>query len=105
MMTEYNNIIDIICPNIIRQVKKNYIPYMNKSLRAKKLNLNRLHKQAKRSQDNNDWLNYKNTKAIVNKEISQNKTKYINNKLDNSNDRWSTIKILIIIIPLQPPDP
>merc|ERR1711867_204746 len=48
--------------------------------------------QAKLSRDDNDWLNYKNTKSIVNKEISQNKTKYINKKLDISNDRWSTIK-------------
>merc|ERR1711867_387068 len=48
--------------------------------------------QAKLSRDDNDWLNYKNTKSIVNKEISQNKTKFINNKLNNSNDRWSTIK-------------
>merc|ERR1711867_220293 len=48
--------------------------------------------QAKFSLDDNDWLSYKNTKATLNKEISQNKTKYINNKLDNSNDRWSAIK-------------
>ena len=81
MMNEYDNIIDIICPRIIRQVWKNYTPYINKKLRIKKLNLHKLHRQAKHSRNATDWLIYKNTKATINKEISLNKTKYINKNL------------------------
>lgn len=35
MMSEYNNIIDIVSPHIIRQVQKNYTPYINKNLDIK----------------------------------------------------------------------
>ena len=91
-MSEYNNIIDIISPHIIRQVRKNYTPYINKKLRQKKQHLHKLHIRAKHTGDITDWTEYKNTKAIVNKEITQNKTNYINKKLDNSNDRWTTLQ-------------
>ena len=47
---------------------------------------------AKHTDDINDWLAYKNAKATLNKEISKNKTQYINNKLENSNGRWNTLK-------------
>ena len=55
-------------------------PYINKTLRNKKQNLHRLLIQAKHTGDASDWLIYKDTKATVNKEISQNKTNYINKK-------------------------
>ena len=31
IMSEFNNIIDIISPRTIRQVRKNYTPYINKN--------------------------------------------------------------------------
>merc|ERR1711867_383680 len=94
IMTEYNNIIDIISPRTIRQVLKNCTPYINKTLRQKQRQLHKLYIRAKHTGDNTDWTNYKNNKATINKEISTNRTHYINNKLDNSSDRWKTIQDL-----------
>ena len=47
---------------------------------------------AKHTDDKNDWLAYKNAKATINKEITKNETQYINNKHNNSNDRWNTLQ-------------
>ena len=93
-MSEFNNIIDIIAPRTIKQVRKNCTPYISKTLRQKQQQLRKLHIKAKRTQDNADWTKYKNTKATVNKLVSQHKIKYISNKLDDSNDRWKTIQDL-----------
>merc|ERR1712240_767534 len=92
IMNEYNNIIEIIAPQTKRQVKKNYTPYLNKETRQEKHNLQRLHTKAKQTQDTNDWREYKNTKATLNKKINKQRTEYINKKLDNSGDRWKTLK-------------
>ena len=71
IMTEYNNIIEIIAPRTIRQVCKNYTPYLNKHLRHKNYQLQKLHRMAKHTDDKNDWLAYKNAKATLNKEITK----------------------------------
>merc|ERR1712115_534408 len=92
IMTEYNNIIDIISPRTIRQVLKNYTSYINKTLRQKQRHLHKLHIRAKHTGDTTHWTKYKNNKATVNKEISTNKTNYINKKLDNSTDIWKTLQ-------------
>merc|ERR1712240_586638 len=92
IMKEYNNIIKIIAPQTKRQVKKNYTPYINKETRQEKQNLHKLHTKAKQTQDANDWKEYKNNKATLNKKINKQKTEYINKKLDQSIDRWKTLK-------------
>ena len=91
-MLEYNNIIELISPCTIRQIRRNYNPYLNKKLIKKKQYLHRLHIRAKHTKDNTDWTEYKNLKATLNKEIHTNKTNYINKRLDDSNDRWSTLQ-------------
>merc|ERR1712240_161185 len=73
-------------------VRKNYTPYLNKHLRHQKTQLHNLHRRAKHTDDINDWLAYKNAKATLSKEITKNKTQYINNKLNNSNDRLNTLQ-------------
>ena len=93
-MSEFNNVIEIIAPCTIKQERKNYAPYINTTLRNKQRILQRLYNKAKKTKCNEDWLNYKNTKARLNKEVSQQKKKYISNKLNNSNDRWKTLKDL-----------
>ena len=72
-MTEFNNIIEIIAPRTKRQVRKNYTPYLNKHLRHQKTQLHNLHRMAKHTDDINDWLAYKNAKAVLNKEITKKK--------------------------------
>ena len=74
-MSEFNNIIEIIAPPIIKQEQKNYTPHINKVLRYKQRKLRKLHDKAKRSKKHEDWLKYKNTKATLNKEIAQHKKK------------------------------
>ena len=91
-MTEYNNIIDIISPQTIRQVQKNYTPYINKNLRQKQRQSHKQHIRAKHTGDKTDWTEYKNNKATLNKEKQTNKTNYINKKLNNSTDRWKHYK-------------
>ena len=93
-MSEFNNIIEIIAPHTVRQVRRNYTPYISKALRQKQNELRKLHIKAKRTQDNADLIKYKNTKAVINKSLSQHKSKYITNKLNSSNDRWKTIQDL-----------
>ena len=93
-MSEFNNIIKIIAPCTVKQVRKNYTPYISKVLRQKQKELKKLHNKAKRTQNNEDWLKYKNSKATVNKSLAQHKSKYITNKLDDSNDCWKTIQDL-----------
>ena len=92
MMSQYTNIINIISPRTIRQVRRNYTPYINKKLRHKKQQLHKLHVRATHTGDITDWTEYKNTKSILNKEITINKTNYINKKLDDSNDRWTKLQ-------------
>ena len=55
IMTEYINIIEIIAPRTIRQVRKNYTPYLNKHLRDQKSQVHKLHLMAKHTDDKNDW--------------------------------------------------
>ena len=59
IMSEFNNIIDIIAPCTIKQVRKNYTPYISKVLRQKQKELKKLHNKAKRTQNSKDWLKYK----------------------------------------------
>ena len=80
IMSEYNNIIEIISPRTIRQIRRNYTPYLTKKLIKKKQYLYRLHIRAKHTKDNTDWTEYKNLKATLNKEINNNKTNYINKR-------------------------
>ena len=87
IMNEYKNIIEIIAPQTKRQVKKNYTPYLTQETRKEKQNLQKLHTKAKQTQDINDWREYKNIKATLNKKINKQKQEYINKKLDNSEDR------------------
>merc|ERR1712240_1002518 len=78
IMNEYNNIIDIIAPKAKRQVRKNYTPYLDKETRQERHNLQQLHTKEKHTQDTNHWNEYRNTKAILNKNINKVKTEYIN---------------------------
>ena len=57
IMSEYNNIIDIIAPRTIRQLRKNYTPYLDKTTRQQKQNLQKLHTSAKHTQDKTDRIN------------------------------------------------
>ena len=54
IMTEYNYIIDIISPHTIRQVRKNYTPYLNKTIRQQKQQLHKLLIRAKHTNDTTD---------------------------------------------------
>ena len=49
MMSELNNIIEIIAPCKIKQEQKNYTPYINKIMRYKQRKLRKLYDKAKRS--------------------------------------------------------
>ena len=89
-MREFNNIIEIIAPRTKRQVKKNYTPYLNKETREGKKKLNQMHNKAKHTQQDDDWREYKNYRATINKQIDRQKQEYINKKLNNSEDRWKT---------------
>merc|ERR1712240_944761 len=91
IMREFNNIIEIIAPKTKRQVKKNYTPYLNKETREGKKKLYQMHNKAKQTQQNDDWREYKNYRATINKQIDRQKQEYINKKLDNSEDRWKTL--------------
>merc|ERR1712240_850711 len=91
IMRGINNIIEIIAPRTKRQVKKNYTPYLNKETREGKKKLYQMHKKAKQTQQNDDWREYKNYRATINKQIDRQKQEYINKKLDNSEDRWKTL--------------
>merc|ERR1712240_159741 len=91
IMREFNNTIEIIAPKTKRQVKKNYTPYLNKETREGKKKLNQMHNKAKQTQQDEDWREYKNLRATINKQIDRQKQEYINKKLNNSEDRWKTL--------------
>merc|ERR1712240_269665 len=91
IMRGINNIIEIIAPRTKRQVKKNYTPYLNKETREGKKKLYQMHNKAKQTQQDEDWREYKNYRATINKQIDRQKQEYINKKLDNSEDRWKTL--------------
>ena len=77
LMTELNIIIDCIAPQNVRQVKKNYLPYMTKDLRQRQQTVKNLHTTAKISNDNNDWLNFRNSNAQFKKDIDNRQKQYI----------------------------
>merc|ERR1712240_964750 len=87
IMRELNNIIEIIAPRTKRQVKKNYTLYLNQETREGKKKLYQINKKAKQTQQNEDWREYKNHRATINKQIDRQKQEYINKKLNNSEDR------------------
>merc|ERR1712240_744109 len=91
IMREYNNTIEIIAPQTKRQVKKNYMPYLDKETREGKKQLHKMHTKAKQTQEDEHWREYKNYKATLNKKIDKQKQDYIKKKLDNSEDRWKTL--------------
>merc|ERR1712240_116321 len=91
IMQEFNNIIDIIAPRTKRQIKKNYTPYLNKDTREAKKQLNEIHNKAKQTQHDDDWREYKNQRATINKKVDKQKQEYITKKLNNSEDRWKTL--------------
>ena len=49
IMSEFNNIIEIIAPCKSKQEQKNYTPYINKIMRYKQRKLRKLYDKAKRS--------------------------------------------------------
>ena len=69
--SEFNNVIEIIAPCTVKQERKNYAPYINTTLRNKQRILQQLYNKARKTKCNEDWLKYKNTKAKLNKEVSQ----------------------------------
>merc|ERR1712243_427621 len=71
--------------------KKNYTPYLSKETRERKKKLNQMHNKAKQTQQDEDWREYKNYRATINKQIDRQKQEYINKKLNNSEDRWKTL--------------
>merc|ERR1712240_244139 len=91
IMQEFNNIIDIIAPRTKRQIKKNYTPYLNKDTREAKKKLNEIHNKTKRTQHDDDWREYKNQRATINKKVDKQKQEYITKKLNNSENRWKTL--------------
>merc|ERR1712240_335583 len=91
IMQEFNNIIEIIAPRTKRQVKKNYTPYINKETREAKKKLNEMHNKAKQTQQDEDWREYKNQRATINKQVDKQKQEYITKKLNNSENRWKTL--------------
>merc|ERR1712243_133998 len=83
IMQEFNNIIEIIAPRTKRQIKKNYTPYLNKETREAKKKLNEIHNKAKQTQQDDDWREYKNQRATINKQVDNQKQEYITKKLNN----------------------
>ena len=65
---------------------------MNMDFRQRKQELHKLHIRAKHTGDIRDWTHYKNTKATLNRETNNQKTKHINNELNNSHDILKTLK-------------
>merc|ERR1712240_202393 len=59
--------------------------------REGKKKLNQMHNKAKQTQQDDDWREYKNYRATINKQIDRQKQEYINKKLTNSEDRWKTL--------------
>ena len=53
-----------------------------------------MYNKAKCTKNNEDWLNYKNKKAKINKDAAKQRKKYIANKLNSANDRWKALKDL-----------
>merc|ERR1711954_230420 len=91
IMREFNNIIEIIAPRTKRQTKKNYTPYLNKETREAKKKLNEIHNKAKQTQQDDDWREYKNQRATINKQVDNQKQEYITKRLNNSENRWKTL--------------
>merc|ERR1712240_894556 len=92
VMSELNNIIEIIAPCTVKQERKMYAPYIDTNLRNKQRILQKLYNKAKRTKNNEDWLNYKNKKSNINKEAAKQRKKYIANKINSANDRWKALK-------------
>merc|ERR1712240_255237 len=94
VMSEINNTIEIIAPCTVKQEQKIYAPYIDTNLRNKQRILQKLYNKAKSTKNNEDWLNYKDKKARINKDAANQRKKYIANKLNSANDRWKTLKDL-----------
>merc|ERR1712240_219430 len=94
VMSEINNTIEIIAPCTVKQEQKIYAPYIDTNLRNKQRILQKLYNKAKCTKNNEDWLNYKNKKAKINKDAAKQRKKYIANKLNSANDRWKALKDL-----------
>ena len=88
IITELNNIINIIAPSKITQIRKNYTPYMSKGMTKRQKDLKKMYNKATKSKSNIDWNEYKNLKAVLDKDITKKQRIYYDNKLNSSKDRW-----------------
>ena len=50
-----------------------------------------------------DWNEHKNFKATLDKDIAARQSQYTNRKLNNSNDRWKTVREVNNNLKSQPP--
>ena len=89
---ELTTILDSMAPIKVFQVRKNYAPWVSKSTKQWMKFRDMAFTKASETQSLADWTEYKNLKATLNKEIHINKTNYINKRLDDSNNRWSTLQ-------------
>ena len=92
IISELNGIINIIAPSKIVQVRKNYILYMNEDLIQRQQTKTQLYNKAKMTGSTSDCTNIKNHKTTLVKDITNRQKQYINDKLNNTTDRWKTLK-------------
>merc|ERR1712243_408405 len=86
IQTAYNYTDPDLIATIIMQEFNNII----ETIEAKK-KLNEIHNKAKQAQQDDDWREYKNQRATINKQVDNQKQEYITKRLNNSENRWKTL--------------
>ena len=77
LQLELNTIYNTLAPSKLVQVKHNYVPYYNESMREKIYDCNQKLTNAIRTHSPDDWRAFRTERATLNKDIKVLKTEYL----------------------------
>ena len=89
---ELNAIYNTLAPSSIVQYKHNYIPYYNKEILEEIRLCENLLTSAIKSNERDNWRQYRNSRNILNKNIKIAKSKFLNQKLTEKNNNLKFLK-------------
>ena len=89
---ELNSIINTLAPPKITQYKTNYTPYIDDNIKRQMDMTQTLLNKAINTHGINDWIEYKNHRNLINKQIRKLKKEYIRKKFKQQNNKYKFIK-------------
>ena len=92
LQIELNAIYNALAPGKAQQFKTNYIPYYNNEIRDEINRCNEILTKAIKTNNTENWRVFRNTRAVLNKNINSKKSEYLKSKLTEKNNNRKVLK-------------